>query len=172
MKTHFLFYIFTKFEKLQDFSRVLALPARGAPCISSFSWRSVLFLNARSSRLSSVTCARLSFMRITSSPLVPNSCMTWNRSMTISACGKFFLTMPIMLSEKPIVISLTFLRLSSSIFSRYLVTSATVVPLTAATNVPFLPWPSLLERKVNRSCCSAVSSFSLVTSSSILVISK
>lgn len=62
-------------------------------------FRSCLFLNARSSRLSSVTFARLSFMRIASSPLVPKSCMTWNKSMTISACGNSFLTMLIMLSE-------------------------------------------------------------------------
>lgn len=111
-------------------------------------FRSCLFLNARSSRLSSVTLARLSFMRIASSPLVPKSCMTWNKSMTISACGNSFLTMPIILSEKSIVTSLTFLRLFSGILSRCLATSATVVPLTAATSVPFLPRPSLLERKV------------------------
>ena len=63
-----------------------------------------------------------------------------------------------MLSEKSIVTSLTSSRFSSGIMESILVTSATVVPLTAATSVPPLPWPSLLERNVNRSLCSIVSS--------------
>lgn len=46
--------------------------------------------------------------------------------------------MPIMLSEKSIDTSLTLFRLSSCISSKCFVTSATVVPLTAAMSVPLL----------------------------------
>ena len=84
--------------------------------------------------------------------------MMWKQSMTISALGNIVTTMPLMLSEKSIVTSLTSSRFSSGIMESILVTSTTVVPLTAATSVPPLPWPSLLERNVNRSLCSIVSS--------------
>ena len=66
-------------------------------------------------------------------------------------------TMPFMLSEKSILFtaslsnvhwtffsSLTFSLSSTGIMHRIFVTSATVVPLTAAMSVPRFPWPSLL----------------------------
>lgn len=76
--------------------------------------------------------------------------MMWKQSRTIVAFGKACVTISAMLSDMSIVTSLTFKRSASGILNRMLTTSWSLVPRTAATIVPFLPCPSLLDRKVNK----------------------